>query len=90
MQTIPFSEARAHFAETIQQLETEQQPLTISRRGKAAAVLISPAKYAQLIGTEQNFAARLAQWRINYATELLEADPFTQLRDTTDGRDFSW
>ncbi|MEQ1669021.1 MAG: type II toxin-antitoxin system Phd/YefM family antitoxin [Sulfuriferula sp.] len=90
MQTIPFSEARAHLAETLHQLETDQHPLLISRRGKAAAVLISPTQYQQLIGADHGFAARLAQWRINYAAVLPEADPFTQLRDATHGRDFSW
>jgi prevent-host-death family protein len=90
MQIIPFSEARAHLAETLHQLETDQHPLLISRRGKAAAVLISPAQYQQLIGADQGFAARLAQWRTDYASDLPEVDPFTQLRDSTQGRDFSW
>lgn len=90
MQTIPFSEARAHLADTLHQLEIQQSPLLISRRGKAAAVLISPAQYNQLIGAESGFIARLTQWRKNYSDDLPEADPFTELRDAVEGRDFSW
>ena len=90
MQTIPFSEARAHLADTLRELETTQTPLLISRRGKAAGVLISPAQYQQLLGTPKGFTNRLAQWRKNYAQAAAEIDPYAQVRDSTTGRDFTW
>lgn len=89
MQTIPFSEARAHLADTLRELETTQTPLLISRRGKAAGVLISPTQYQQLLGTPKGFAARLVQWRKDYA-QVAEIDPYAQVRDSTTGRDFTW
>jgi prevent-host-death family protein len=90
MQTIPFSEARAHLADTLRTLETTQTPLLISRRGKAAGILMSPAQYQQLVGAPKGFASRLAQWRTDYAQVMAEPDPFVTLREPTEGRDFSW
>lgn len=90
MQTIPFSEVRAHLADALRELEIKQTPVVISRRGKAAGVLISPAQYQQLVGSPQGFASRLAQWRMDYAPAVTDADPFTQLREPSAGREFSW
>ena len=90
MQTIPFSEARAHLADTLRELETKQMPLLISRRGKAAGVLMSPTQYQQLVGTPKGLASRLAQWRTDYVQPAVEHDPFVSVRESTDGRDFSW
>ena len=83
-------EARAHLADTLRELETKQMPLLISRRGKAAGVLMSPTQYQQLVGTPKGFASRLAQWRTDYAQPAVEHDPFVSVRESTDGRDFSW
>ena len=48
MQTIPFNELRAHLAQVLDAVEAGQEPVVISRRGKAAAVLVSCAQYERL------------------------------------------
>jgi prevent-host-death family protein len=77
MQTVSCVEASARFAEILNQLEVGQQPLFISQCGRASAVLIPIAKYEQLKCSDQGFAARLAQWRSNYAEVLFDAEPFS-------------
>lgn len=81
MQTISCAEASAHLEEILNQLAVGQQPLLIQQRGQASAVLIPVTKYEQLRGADLGFAARLAQWRSNYAEVLSEADPFTRCSD---------
>ncbi|WP_354681805.1 type II toxin-antitoxin system Phd/YefM family antitoxin [Cupriavidus necator] len=90
MQTIPFSEARAHLADALRGVEVSQEPLMISRRGQAAGVLMSWSQYRQLVGSSSGFSARLAEWRKSYAAEEDEGDPFEQLRQPDGGREFSW
>jgi prevent-host-death family protein len=90
MQAIPFSEARAHLAETLQNIEGGGNPVFISRRGKAAAVLMSIATYQQITSVEQGFSERLAAWRQTHIEELAVEDDFSSLRQTEAGRDFLW
>lgn len=91
MQTIPFSEARAHLAEALRGVEVAQEPLMISRRGQAAGVLMSWSYYRQLIGSSSGFSARLAEWRKECGGgEDDEGNPFEQLRQSDGGREFSW
>jgi len=90
MQTMPFSQARAHLAEALRGVELAQEPLLISRRGQAAGVLMSLAHYQQLAGSSAGFSARLADWRAQYSQALDESNAFTSPRDLSEGRDFSW
>jgi prevent-host-death family protein len=90
MQTMPFSQARAHLAEALRGVELAQEPLLISRRGQAAGVLMSLANYQQLAGSSGGFSARLADWRAQYSQALDESNDFTSPRDPIEGRDFSW
>ncbi|WP_459570365.1 type II toxin-antitoxin system Phd/YefM family antitoxin [Cupriavidus sp. 8B] len=90
MQTIPFSEARAHLADALRDVEREQEPLLISRRGQAAAVLMSWAQYRQLAGSSYGFLARLMEWRKEHVQLEDEVGPFDDLRQAGGGRDFTW
>lgn len=97
MNSIPFSEARAHLAEALRGVELRQEPLVISRRGQAAGLLVPMAHYAKLTGTEMDFAARLSQWRAENAISAppdanadADADALTPARDSSPGREFSW
>ena len=91
MQSIPFSAARAHLAETLHQIEEANTPLMISRRGQGAGVLMSVAQYRQLVAPSQSFSARLANWRATQIDGTDDApDEFESLRDRSSGRDFSW
>lgn len=97
MQILPFSQARAHLAEALRKMELAQEPVLISRRGQAAGVLLPVAQYQRLtgsaVGEAQGFAARLAQWRTQHATEEETTGDDALLspeRDQSPGREFSW
>jgi len=85
MDSIPYSEIRAHFAETIKWLEVREEAVYISRRGEPAAVLMSVAEYRRLTGGENSAGEALAAWRQRHADYLAspeaEEDPFANLRD---------
>ncbi len=89
MQSIPFSEARAHLAETLRLVENSNDPLLISRRGQDVGVLMSLEQYQQLAQSPSSFSARLKQWRTTYA-QINHDDPFSDVRDSSSGREFSW
>jgi prevent-host-death family protein len=86
MQTIPFTDVRAHLADTLRDLEGSNEPVFISRRGQPAAVLMSLSQYQRLAGAGTGFGAALQRWRDAYAAEMAEVpadfDPFANLRDS--------
>ena len=88
MQTIAFNELRAHLAATLRDVETRQEPVVISRRGKATAVLMSYAQYEQLGKRPFSLAAALEAWRAGHgpADDAPDDDPFADVRDTSPGR----
>jgi prevent-host-death family protein len=91
MQSIPFSQARAHLAETLDKLETVDEPVMISRRGQATGVLMSLQQFRQLSAPVTSFTARLNQWRSEHLADLQdEPNPFDSVRDRSAGRDFTW
>lgn len=98
METIPYSELRAHLAETITRLEVRDEPVFISRRGKPVAVLMSVAQYRRFSGGQKTgFASALSTWRQRYHAELEEeerngayVDPFADVRDRTPPRAATW
>jgi prevent-host-death family protein len=93
MQTIPFSQARAQLASTLQQVTQSGEPTTISRRGQSAAVVMSIAQYERMSGGAENFSNRLAAWRAVHIGEnsvAVDDDPWAQVRDLSPGREFAW
>lgn len=88
MESIPYSEVRAHLAETLSELARRDEPIVISRRGEPAAVLMSVTQYQRLVGGQQGFAGALAVWRTRNADWLAEEaergdgqDPWAEVRD---------
>ena len=94
MHTIPFSEARAHLAEALSTLDQGGEPVLISRRGQAAAVLMSVAHYQRLVAHGDGAAARLRYWRAEHADVLAEGpdapDPWADVRDRQPTRAVDW
>jgi prevent-host-death family protein len=97
MDSIPYSELRAHLAETLKKLEVRDEPVFISRRGEPAAVLMSVAQYVRLRGGPKDFYASMMAWRERYAAELEEearegpyVDPFADVRDRSPARPVTW
>ena len=48
METVPLSEVRSRMSSVIEQVETTHERVTITRNGRPAAVLISPADLESL------------------------------------------
>lgn len=99
MQIIPFSQARAHLADTLNLVENAGEPALISRRGQSAAVLMSVAQFERLSGRDQGFAERLQAWRSETfgagkqkrpVEDASAADPWDGLRDRSEGRKPAW
>ena len=99
MDNIPFSDLRAHLAETLSSLDARTEPLFIARRGRPTAVLMSVPQYEALVNKrpDDGPAARLAAWRAEHIPLLakLEAegdniDPFANLRDKSPDRPVTW
>lgn len=94
MQTIAFSEVRANLAEALGDLDVRGEPVVISRRGRAAAVLMSVTQYESLLSRSDGPAARLKAWHEQHAAELQAldggADPFSDVRSRADDRPVTW
>lgn len=96
MHSLPFSEARAHLADTLREVEATDTPVLISRRGQTAGVLMSWAQYRRLQTGTTGFSARLTQWRAECLAPEAgtrredEPDPFADLRDPSPGRVVDW
>lgn len=48
MSTEPLREVRDHFSEVVDRVEREHERVTVTRNGRAAAVIISPEDLAEL------------------------------------------
>lgn len=94
MDSVPYSEVRAHLAETLKQLELREEPIYISRRGEPAAVLMSVAQFERLQNRSDGPAARMLAWRARHAQELEawkhEPDPWADVRDRRPSRPVTW
>lgn len=94
MVSIPYSEVRAHLAETLKQLELQEDSVYISRRGEPAGVLMSVAQYERLVNQSEGPAGRLAAWRAKYTQERHagkdEPDPWADVRNRLPTRPVTW
>lgn len=90
MTSIPFTQARAHLADLIDQSK-QGEKVFISQRGQTTAVLMSIPEYQKLNGEHLTVADKLKVWREQFSHELIEApEDFNPERDQDQGRDFSW
>lgn len=93
MQTLPFSEARAHLADALRRVEAGHEPVLISRRGQGAGVLMSFEQYQGLSHQAPGFGPRLDAWRsahVESAQGEPQDDPFANVRQNDDARSFAW
>ncbi len=78
MATIPVSEARESLSDAVQAARTEA--VFLVRYGRPAAVLVSPERYEELIGAEEDaedvaaFDAAMAEEGANIPWEQVKAD----------------
>lgn len=90
MTSIPFTQARAHLADLIDQSK-QGEKVFISQRGQTTAVLISIPEYQKLTGDHLSLADKLNAWRAQNLSTLSESDDdFNPERSQDQARDFSW
>lgn len=70
MNSITYSEVRAHLADTLKQLEVREEPIFISRRGEPAGVLMSIAQYRRLQGEPVDFYTAYLAWRKDFERDV--------------------
>ena len=84
------AEARSGLAALLNEVESDPQPIEITRHGKPVAVVLSLAEYQRLKSAEPpGFAAAYdlfcRETPVEYRTA--DSDPFEGVRDRSDGRD---
>ena len=90
MTSIPFTQARAHLADLIDQSK-QGEKVFISQRGQTTAVLMSVLEYQKLTGKPLDIAESLNAWRERFKDELNDSDEdFIVERDQSEGREFCW
>lgn len=80
------AEARNHLSELVQRAETGE-PVTLTRRGRAVAVLVSHHQFQNLQGARQpGFWDAFQGFTAQHASAQFERDAFATLRDRDPGR----
>lgn len=86
------AEARDHLTSLVHEVEMGD-PITLTRRGKPVAVLVSEVEYARLTGGKKGFWTAMQEWRAKVNAEggvFPTGEEFEGLRDKSPGRDFKW
>lgn len=89
MRTSTIAETKNNLSQLIYKLD---EPVHITRHGKPVAVMISEARYQQMLTPKNNnLSDAIRQWRNGLTEDIalteLELD---ELRLTSGARDFSW
>jgi prevent-host-death family protein len=67
------------------------EPVTITRRGRPVAVMVSVARYEHLAGRQPDFVEALTRFRHDLDLTDAEVDElFTGLRERSSGREVAW
>lgn len=71
--------------------EAEERPVTIERRGKRVAVLLSAAEYDRLTGAGGDLWTAISRFRARHDVAALDlGGALDERRDRSPGRDFEW
>lgn len=75
--TIGVDRARARLSQIAEEIAADDEPVVLTRRGEAVAVLVSPAEYDRMVESKRRMAqealqARLAEIRQNVAAAGLD------------------
>lgn len=93
MSGVSVAEAKAHLARLLHDVESGE-PVHITRRGRAVAVLVSETEYARLqqSADSKNFWAQIEEMRADSSFEAIDYSPeeLAELRAKSSGREFSW
>lgn len=84
------AEARDNLAEIVHEAESGHA-VSITRRGRPVAVLLSSAEFERLTGRQStDLWTAIMEFRAAHDLASVAAADFADLRDTSGGRDFSW
>ena len=93
MSGVSVADAKAHLARLLHEVESGE-PVHITRRGRAVAVLVSEAEYARLqrSADSKNFWEQIEEMRAEPAFEAIDwsREELAELRAKSIGRGFSW
>ena len=90
--TYSIAEARNQFASLVRRVEEQKQPVRVTRRGKAVAVILSANDYELMLTqqAQQDFWQSYLNWRQTWQVDEWEEDcddPFANIRDKSPGRE---
>lgn len=91
MREIPIAEAKNSFARLVHQAE-QGEPVHLTRRGKAVAVILSEAQYRQLTASPKSVWMAIKEWReqVDFSGVELTDREVDSWRERSPGRDFAW
>ena len=80
--------AKDHFTEAVRAAESGE-PVTLTRRGRPVAVIVSEAEYRRLAGPGGDFWTALQEFRAIFDNERdgIEPECWESLRDSSPGRE---
>jgi prevent-host-death family protein len=80
--------AKDHLTEAVRAAEAGE-PVTLTRRGRPVAVIVSEAEYRRLAGPRGDFWTALQEFRATFdsARDGIEPEYWESLRDRSPGRD---
>lgn len=89
MRTSTIAETKNNLSQLIYKLD---EPVHITRHGKPVAVMMSEAKYQQMLTPKNNsLSDAIRQWRSGLSDDIaLTGSELDELRMTSGGREFSW
>ncbi|MEZ4224644.1 MAG: type II toxin-antitoxin system Phd/YefM family antitoxin [Polyangiaceae bacterium] len=86
---VSIAEARADLPALVH--EAEKRPVTIERRGKRVAVLLSAVEYDRLTGVGGDLWSAISHFRQSHDVASLDlGGVFDDVRDRSPGRGFKW
>jgi prevent-host-death family protein len=90
MKTSTIAEAKNNLSQLIHQLESDEA-IHLTRHGKPVAVMLSEANYQKLTQKNKGLFQAIQQWRsqLDADSALTDAE-LKQIRETNQGREFSW
>ena len=91
MKNYSIAEARDRFAAIIQEIE-RTDAVQISRRGAPVAVIVPIAEYRRLQAGKQEFWTAYDSFRARFdlAEAAISQDVFSDVRDSSPGREIVW
>lgn len=90
--TYSIAEAKNRLSRVVHEAE-EEAPVELTRRGRPVAMVVSIEDYQKLQAPRRNAWQAIRDFRAEHDMVALDLDPdeiFSDVKDTSPARDFSW